>query len=43
MTSPYTNKTYTMYHYSVDNTAPRPESYLDGSVLPLYAVSSLMC
>ncbi|KAH9831342.1 trehalase-domain-containing protein, partial [Rhodofomes roseus] len=29
VTSPYTNQTYTMYHYSVTNSAPRPESYID--------------
>lgn len=28
VTSPTTNQTYTVYHYSVNNTAPRPESYL---------------
>jgi alpha,alpha-trehalase len=28
--SPYTNRSYTMAHYSVTNTAPRPESYLQG-------------
>ncbi|KAF8158436.1 trehalase [Crassisporium funariophilum] len=26
--SPFSNTTFTMYHYSVTNTAPRPESYL---------------
>ncbi|KAG1810845.1 glycoside hydrolase family 37 protein [Suillus subaureus] len=26
--SPYTNQTYMMAHYAVNNTAPRPESYL---------------
>lgn len=26
--SPFTNQTHTMFHYSVNNTAPRPESYL---------------
>ncbi|KAF9568772.1 trehalase [Agrocybe pediades] len=26
--SPFSNKTFTMYHYNVNNTAPRPESYL---------------
>ena len=31
VTSPYTNKTYTnLARYSVTNTAPRPESYLEG-------------
>ncbi|KZT70791.1 glycoside hydrolase family 37 protein [Daedalea quercina L-15889] len=29
VTSPYTNQIYTMYHYSVNNSAPRPESYID--------------
>lgn len=28
VTSPFTNRTHTMYRYSVTNTAPRPESYL---------------
>ncbi|KAI0053998.1 glycoside hydrolase family 37 protein [Auriscalpium vulgare] len=28
VTSPYTNQTYTLFRYAVDNTAPRPESYL---------------
>ncbi|RPD56072.1 glycoside hydrolase family 37 protein [Lentinus tigrinus ALCF2SS1-7] len=28
VTSPFTNKTYTMARYAVNNTAPRPESYL---------------
>ncbi|KAI8986137.1 glycoside hydrolase [Trametes punicea] len=28
VTSPFTNQTYAMAHYSVNNTAPRPESYL---------------
>ncbi|KAG8814422.1 hypothetical protein FRC19_001767 [Serendipita sp. 401] len=27
--SPYTNQTRKVYHYSVTNTAPRPESYLE--------------
>jgi alpha,alpha-trehalase len=27
--SPFSNNTHTMYHYSVTNSAPRPESYLD--------------
>lgn len=26
--SPFTNQTYTMHRYAVNNTAPRPESYL---------------
>ena len=30
ITSPYTNRTYPMARYSVTNTAPRPESYLEG-------------
>lgn len=30
VTSPFTNKTYTMARYAVNNTAPRPESYLTG-------------
>ncbi|KAG9308845.1 glycoside hydrolase family 37 protein [Chiua virens] len=29
VTSPYTRQTYSMAHYTVNNTAPRPESYLD--------------
>ncbi|KAI0365322.1 glycoside hydrolase [Pilatotrama ljubarskyi] len=29
VTSPYTNQTYAMAHYAVNNTAPRPESYLE--------------
>lgn len=29
VTSSYTGKTYTMFHYSVNNSAPRPESYID--------------
>lgn len=28
VTSPYTNQSYMMAHYAVNNTAPRPESYL---------------
>ncbi|KAK7689932.1 hypothetical protein QCA50_006571 [Cerrena zonata] len=28
VTSPYTNTTHTMYRYAVNNSAPRPESYL---------------
>lgn len=28
--SPFSNQTFTMFHYSVNNTAPRPESYLAG-------------
>ncbi|KAJ3917985.1 glycoside hydrolase family 37 protein [Lentinula edodes] len=28
VTSPYTNQTYAMARYAVNNTAPRPESYL---------------
>ena len=30
--SPFTNQTYAMAHYAVNNTAPRPESYLQGIV-----------
>ena len=30
VTSPYTNQSYMMAHYAVNNTAPRPESYLTG-------------
>lgn len=30
VTSPYTNKTYTLSRYAVTNSAPRPESYLTG-------------
>ena len=33
VTSPFTNKTYTMARYAVNNTAPRPESYLTGPYL----------
>ena len=29
VTSPYSNKTFTMTRYAVDNTAPRPESYIE--------------
>lgn len=29
VTSPYTGQTYSMAHYAVNNTAPRPESYLE--------------
>lgn len=29
VTSSYTSQTYTMSHYSVNNSAPRPESYLE--------------
>ncbi|XP_006462478.1 hypothetical protein AGABI2DRAFT_206816 [Agaricus bisporus var. bisporus H97] len=28
VTSPFTNQTHLVYHYSVNNSAPRPESYL---------------
>jgi len=28
VTSPFSNTTHTVYHYAVNNTAPRPESYL---------------
>ena len=28
--SPFTNKTYAVSRYAVNNTAPRPESYLTG-------------
>ncbi|KAJ7599902.1 glycoside hydrolase family 37 protein [Mycena floridula] len=28
VTSPFSNKTFTMAHYAVNNSAPRPESYL---------------
>ncbi|KAH9480690.1 Trehalase [Psilocybe cubensis] len=28
ITSPFTNQTHTVYHYAVNNSAPRPESYL---------------
>ena len=31
ITSPFSNKTRTMYHFSVTNSAPRPESYLTGT------------
>jgi alpha,alpha-trehalase len=30
VTSPYTNKTYTLSRFAVTNSAPRPESYLTG-------------
>ncbi|KAI0629777.1 glycoside hydrolase [Trametes polyzona] len=29
VTSPFTNRTYTMARYAVNNSAPRPESYLE--------------
>ncbi|KAG8918242.1 hypothetical protein FRC02_002512, partial [Tulasnella sp. 418] len=29
VTSPYTNSSYTIHHYAVANTAPRPESYAE--------------
>ncbi|KAI9066018.1 glycoside hydrolase family 37 protein [Trametes sanguinea] len=29
VTSPFTNQTYQMFRYAVNNTAPRPESYLE--------------
>ena len=29
MTSPYTGQTYSMAHYAVNNSAPRPESYIE--------------
>ncbi|OJT12984.1 Trehalase [Trametes pubescens] len=29
VTSPFTNRTYAMAHYAVNNSAPRPESYLE--------------
>ncbi|KAF9450542.1 glycoside hydrolase family 37 protein [Macrolepiota fuliginosa MF-IS2] len=28
VTSPFTNRTHLVYHYNVNNSAPRPESYL---------------
>ena len=31
VTSPFTNTTYAMARYAVNNTAPRPESYLTGT------------
>ena len=30
VTSPFSNKTFAMARYAVNNTAPRPESYLTG-------------
>ena len=30
VTSPYTNNSYPLARYAVNNTAPRPESYLEG-------------
>ena len=30
VTSPYTNITYEVARYAVNNSAPRPESYIDG-------------
>lgn len=30
VTSPYTNQTHDVLHYAVNNTAPRPESFLEG-------------
>lgn len=35
VTSPYTNQTYEVYRYAVNNSAPRPESYLTGICFPL--------
>ena len=32
VTSPFTNKTYAVTRYAVNNTAPRPESYLTGKL-----------
>ena len=29
VTSPYSGQTYSMAHYAVNNSAPRPESYID--------------
>lgn len=29
VTSPYTGQTYSMAHYAVNNSAPRPESYIE--------------
>lgn len=34
VTSPFTNKTFEVSRYAVNNTAPRPESYLTGVNLP---------
>ena len=31
VTSPFTNNTYEVARYAVNNTAPRPESYLTGA------------
>ena len=36
ITSPYTNKTYPLTRYAVANTAPRPESYLEGKYINSY-------
>ena len=30
ITSPFSGKSYSLARYSVTNTAPRPESYLEG-------------
>lgn len=36
VTSPFSNQTFKMYRYDVNNSAPRPESYLAGKVIPIY-------
>jgi hypothetical protein len=33
VTSPYTNNTYEVARYAVNNTAPRPESYFTGKFI----------
>lgn len=39
VTSPFTNKTFEVSRYAVNNTAPRPESYLTGVNLPYCGMS----
>jgi alpha,alpha-trehalase len=36
ITSPYSNKTHRVYQYNVRNSAPRPESYLQGEPMLSY-------
>src|ERR1700759_2201285 len=31
ITSPFSNATFKMYRYNADNSAPRPETYMDGT------------
>lgn len=39
VTSPFTNKTYQVSRYAVNNTGPRPESYLTGANIPILLVN----